>query len=260
MEFIQLTKREHIGVITLSRPPANALTYQVYKELYEVFELVEKDPEIWAVVFRSEGKFFCAGNDLNELDASAQGGSDGSEYEIHYGDMVEKGLSAIIKCKVPVICCVHGTAVGAGFCIASYSDIVLASEKAKFGITEITVGIIGGAPEASYSLPPKVVRYMALTGNLLTAEQAYNYNMVIKIVPEEAMLDEAVAIAERIITHPPLAMKLMKQSLNNIYEPERIAKKIEFDGEKTMEHLQSEDYKEALRAFIEKRKPVFHGR
>ena len=150
MEYLSLKKEGHIGIITLDRPPVNALNYQAYSEIFEVFELVAQDPEIWCVIFQAKNKLFCAGNDLNELDETAQSGAEDT-HEIPYGDMVEKGLTSVIKCKVPVITCVHSTAVGAGFCIATYSDIVLAAPEAKFGITEVTVGIIGGGPEASHS-------------------------------------------------------------------------------------------------------------
>ena len=258
MEFLSLKKEGHIGIVTLDRPPVNALNYQAYSEIYEVFQQIEANPEIWCVIFQAKNRLFCAGNDLNELDAEAQSGA--VEREIPYGDMVEKGLTSVIKCKVPVITCVHSTAVGAGFCIATYSDIVLAAPEAKFGITEVTVGIIGGAPEASHSLPPKVVRYMALTGNLLTAQQAKEHNMVIDIVPKEVLLDEAMKIAKRITSLPPVTVKYMKESLNNIYPPAHIADLVGFDGGKSELSLASEDYKEALRAFLEKRPPVYHNR
>lgn len=259
MEFLNLKKEGHIGIITLDRPPVNALNYQCYKELHEVFQEVEKDLDIWCVIFQAKNKLFCAGNDLNELDERAQN-SDAVEFDPPYGDMVEIGLSSVWRSRVPVITCVHSTAVGAGFCIATYSDIVLAAPEAKFGITEVTVGIIGGAPEASYSLPAKVVRHMALTGNLLTAQEAHDYSMVRKIVPADQLLDEAMKIAKRITSLPPLTVKYMKESLNNIYQPENVAKKIEFDGEKTQLSLATEDYKEALRAFIEKRPPHYQGK
>ena len=259
MEYLSLKKEGHIGIITLDRPPVNALNYQAYSEIFEVFELVAQDPEIWCVIFQAQNKLFCAGNDLNELDETAQSGAEDT-HEIPYGDMVEKGLTSVIKCKVPVITCVHSTAVGAGFCIATYSDIVLAAPEAKFGITEVTVGIIGGGPEASHSLPPKVVRYMALTGNLLTAQQAKDYNMVMDIVPQDQLLETAMKLAKRIISLPPFTVKCMEESLNNIYPPAHIADLVAFDGDKTMQSLESEDYKEALRAFLEKRPPVYHGR
>ena len=259
MEYLSLKKEGHIGIITLDRPPVNALNYQAYSEIFEVFELVAQDPEIWCVIFQAKNKLFCAGNDLNELDETAQSGAEDT-HEIPYGDMVEKGLTSVIKCKVPVITCVHSTAVGAGFCIATYSDIVLAAPEAKFGIPEVPVGIIGGGPEASHSLLPKVVRYMALTGNLLTAQQAKDYNMVMDIVPQDQLLETAMKLAKRIISLPPFTVKCMKESLNNIYPPAHIADLVAFDGDKTMQSLESEDYKEALRAFLEKRPPVYHGR
>jgi len=256
MDFISLKKNGNIGIVTLDRPPVNALTYQMYSELFEVFDLIDKDEDIWCVVIRAEGRLFCAGNDVKELDSRTE---NANLFE-NYGAMVEKGLSAVVKCKVPVIAAVQGTAVGAGFCICTYSDVVLATEKAKFGITEIKVGIIGGAPEASWSLPPKVVRYMALTGDLLTAEEAYRHSFVHKIVPDGELVNEAVALAQKITANPPIALQYMKQSLENIYDSDALARKIDFDGGKTGLHQKTEDYKEALRAFVEKRPPAYKGK
>ncbi|MBU2643566.1 enoyl-CoA hydratase/isomerase family protein [bacterium] len=253
MDFIKFEATDHIGIVTLDRPRQNAFNYQMYKELKDTFELINRSQDIWTVIIRAEGKYFSAGNDVTDFQAGVINVS-----MEDYGNMVETGLGSVVNCKVPVISAVQGVAVGSGFCIPTYSDIVIATPEAKFGITEIKVGIIGGAPEASFSLPPKIVRYMALTGNLITAEEMEQYSFVLKIVSRDDLLDTALGIAQSIVSNPPIALKYMKESLNNIYRPDIIAKKIEFDGEKTGLHMQTEDFTEAIAAFMEKRKPVYH--
>ncbi len=252
MDFIKFEAKDHIAILTLDRPGQNAFNYQMYKELKDTFDTINSTEDIWSVIIRAEGKYFSAGNDVNDFQ---EGVIDVSMEE--YGYMVEAGLGSVVNCEVPVISAVQGIAVGSGFCIPTYSDIVIATPEAKFGITEIKVGIIGGAPEASLSLPPKIVRYMALTGNLITAEEMEKHSFVLKIVPSNDLLDTAIEIAQSIVRNPPIALKYMKESLNNIYRPDIIAQKIEFDGEKTGQHMQTEDFGEAVTAFIEKRKPVY---
>jgi len=255
MEFIRYEASGHIAIITLNRPSQNAFNYQMYKELKETFAMIDRAADIWTVIIRAEGRYFSTGNDVGDFQA---GVIDVSMEE--YGIMVEAGLGSVVNCKVPVICAVQGIAVGSGFCIPTYSDIVIATPAARFGVTEIKVGIIGGAPEASFSLPPKIVRYMALTGNLLTAEEMERHSFVLKVVPPDQLMDSAVELAEAIVRNPPIALKYMKASLNNIYRPDILAKKIEFDGEKTGAHMRTEDFKEAVGAFLEKRKPEYKGR
>lgn len=255
MDFIKFEAHEHIGILTLNRPSQNAFNYQMYKELKETFDMINASMDIWTVIIRAEGKYFSAGNDV----ADFQMGNINVSME-EYGFMVEAGLGSVVNCKVPVISAVQGIAVGSGFCIPTYSDIVFATPEAKFGITEIKVGIIGGAPEASFSLPPKIVRYMVLTGNLLTAEEMEKHSFVLKVVPADNLMDTAIGVAQSMVKNPPIALKYMKESLNNIYRPDIIAKKIDFDGEKTGLHMHTEDFGEAISAFMEKRKPHYKGK
>ena len=255
MDFIKLEAKKHIATVTLNRPGQNAFNYQMYKELRDTFDTINNSEDIWCVIIRAEGKYFSAGNDVNDFQA---GSIDVSMED--YGNMVEAGLGSVVNCRVPVISAIQGIAVGSGFCIPAYSDIVIACPEAKFGITEIKVGIIGGAPEASFSLPPKIVRYMALTGNMITAEEMEKYAFVLKIVPKEDLLETATGIAQSIVRNPPIALKYMKESLSNIYRPDIMAQKIEFDGEKTGLHMQTKDFGEAVTAFIEKRDPVYKAK
>lgn len=252
MSFVRLEKKDQIAILTMDRPPANAFNLDMYRDMKAAFTQVDTDDSIRVAIIRAEGRFFSAGNDVGDFDAGT--------VDTDYGVVVEAGLGAVINSKKPVISVVEGAAVGSGFCVASYSDIVLATPKAKFGITEIKVGVIGGAPEASFSLPPKIVRYMALTGNLLSAEQAAAYGMVLKVCEPEVIMDEALALAEVMLGNPPISMGFMKESLYNIYRPDELAKKIDFDGAKSEVSMVTEDFREAARAFMEKRKPVYKGR
>jgi len=255
MDFVKFEARGNIGIITFDRPAQNAFNYQMYKELRDTFDMINESKDIWSVIIRAEGKYFSAGNDVSDFQA---GSIDVSMEE--YGYMVEAGLGSVVNCKVPVISAIQGIAVGSGFCIPTYSDIVIATPEARFGITEIKIGIIGGAPEASLSLPPKIVRYMALTGKLITAEEMEKHSFVLKVVPQDELMDTAIGIAESIVRNPPMALKFMKESLSNIYRPDIVAKKIDFDGEKTGIHMQTEDFGEAVAAFMEKRKPLYKGK
>lgn len=253
MSYVMLKNEDGIGVVTLNRPPANSFNLDMYRQIKETFDEVNKSNKIRVVVIRAEGKFFSAGNDVNDFNQA-------DLLDSGYGDIVEAGLAAILKSKVPVISAVQGIAVGSGFCVPAYSDIVIASPEAKFGITEIKVGIIGGSSEASFVLPPKIVRYMALTGNLLSAEEMEKYSFVLKIVPRDKLFDTAMDIGQVVIKNPPISLQLMKQSLNNIYRPDLLAEKIAFDGERTAESIKTEDFKEAVKAFLEKREPVYRCR
>ncbi|GHU65168.1 enoyl-CoA hydratase [Clostridia bacterium] len=256
MQFFTLEVKGHIAWLTFDRPPANAMSYQTYSELAEAFDVIDADDMVFVTIIKANGRFFSAGNDVKELnDLPVLGPQDRP-----YAENVEYGLTAIIRSAKPVICLVQGLAGGSGFCIPSYSDIVLATPEASFGIPEISRGIIGGAPEASFSLPPKVVRYLALTGSFLSAEDAEKYGFVLKVVPKEDLIAEGEKIANEILKNPPLSVRFMKESLANIYPPSQIADLIAGDEGRNEAALKTEDFIESVHAFVEKRPPQYKGR
>jgi enoyl-CoA hydratase len=256
MAAINVEVKDNIAWLTIDRPPANALSYSVYQEISAAFGTIDAADGVRATVIKANGRFFSAGNDVGDMAGLAAFSADGKPY----AETVEEGLTSIIRSPKPVISLVQGIATGAGFCIPSYSDIVIASPNAAFGIAEIKRGVVGGAPEASYSLPPKIVRYMALTGALLSAEDAYRYGFVLRIVPEGELLAEGGRAAREILANPPIAVRLMKESLSQIYPPAHIASLVEGDEGRCAASVMTEDFKESVKAFLEKRPPVYKNR
>jgi enoyl-CoA hydratase/carnithine racemase len=256
MSAFQWEVKDHIAWLTLDRPPANALSYQAYTDLADALAAIDAEEDAYVLIIKANGRFFSAGNDVKELnDPPVLGPNDRP-----YSDNVEYGLTAILRSPKPVISLVQGPAGGSGFCIPSYSDIVIASPEASFGIPEIRRGIIGGAPEASYSLPHKIVRYLALTGEFLSAETAAKYGFVLRVVPADELIREGEKVAKEILQNPPISVRLAKESLGNIYPAARIAGLVDEDSGRLEASLKTEDCAESIRAFVEKRPPQYKGR
>ncbi|MDR0499990.1 MAG: enoyl-CoA hydratase/isomerase family protein [Coriobacteriales bacterium] len=256
LSYINIVKDKAIAWLTLDRPPANAFHYEMYHQLYDAFQILDNDDEVRVIIIKATGKIFSAGNDINEFASGRKERADG----IPASEITELSLSSVLRSPKPVISLVNGAACGSGFCLVSYSDIVIASDKARFGIPEIKRGVVGGAPEAAFSLPPKLTRYLALTGELIDAKWALRAGLVSFIVPEEELLNAGKRTAEQILANPPITVSLMKQSLANIYPPNAVAKLISDDEPRYLASMASEDFKEAAAAFLQKRAPDYQGR
>ena len=221
----------------------------------DTFRSIDAMEEIWVVIFRAEGKHFCTGNDVNEFTkiTTAEGATD-------YARMVSDGIGLVYECKVPVIGAIHGMALGTGLALASSCDIIVASENAKFGIPEISVGIIGAACFISRMLPQQLHRYMSYSGDMMTAEQMKHYGAVLKVVPQDQLMASAMEVAKRLLGNPPRALRGFKAAINgneNARLKEKYALEISYAKEFM---LGTEDFTEAVTAFIEKRKPVYKGK
>lgn len=255
MKFVTKEIKNHIAYITLERPPVNALTREVYTELTDAFNSIYDDlDEVCVVILTAKGKQFIAGNDLNEFD----GEPSMSEMNTQAGYFAAC-LTNIYTCPVPVIGAINGAAVGAGFCIASVCDVLVAAEGAGFALPEVKVGVLGGLAFLPGMVPQKLGKYMTLTGDLIPAEKLRDYGSVHSVVPKDKLMEEADRIAEAIKLSPPLALQAWKKSYQFIdrldfVNIEHITDLFILDLQKT------EDYKEAVRSFMEKRKPVYKGR
>jgi len=253
MDYITVKVENHVAIVTMNKPPMNTLNEQMYEEIRETMQLINKMDNVWVVVLRAEGGNFSAGNDVKDFKKFTT-----AQKMIKYARVVSNGVNSVYECRVPVIGAVNGLAVGAGFALASCCDIIVAAENAKFCLPEIKVGIVGGACFVSRILPQHLHRYMSYSGDMITAEKMERLGVVMKIVPENELLESSMEIAKRLIEYSPLMMMGLKAAINK-NENAQLKGKYILEISYGAELVDTEDYKEAHDAFINKRKAIFKG-
>jgi len=247
MSFVKVDVQDYIATVTYDRPPANATCGDAYIELRDTFYALDARDDVKVVILTSAGKIFMAGNDLGEFGEFYERGSCTTYY-----DIIRNAYMSVKNCRYPVIGAINGAAAGAGCAFAGCCDVLLAVEGAKFMLSEIKVGIIGADGFASLMVPEKVLRYMAFSGNHLTAEQIHHYGGIHKVVTRDALLDEARAVAKEFIANSRRALMFWKRCLNENYDRD-LPKKFENNLRCTVEFQDYPDFREASVAFIEKR-------
>jgi enoyl-CoA hydratase len=246
--------RDHIALITFENPPVNAVSVSVRAEMPEVFRTTGHDPEVRVVIFTGAGeRAFCGGTDVREFGQFK--GAAREAREIRWREC----LDAIYGCPAPVIGAINGPALGAGLALAAVCDLLIASEKAAFGLPEIRVGALGGGRHLARLVPEMVMRRMMFTGVRLTAREMAHYGAVSQVVPPAELLPAARALANEIAGFAPLALRLGKESLNRT-EFMPMAEGYKVEQTFTARLQETEDALEARTAFLEKRAPVFKGR
>ena len=256
-ETLNYTKEKGIAYVTVSKPASlNALSRTVLTELTEVFMLIEKDDSIRAVILTGEGRSFVAGADISEMvDMS---GLEGQE-------MMKQGatvMNYIENLSKPVIAAVNGYALGGGCELAMACDIRIASEKAQFGQPEVNLGIIpgfGGTQRLPRLVGKGFGKYLIMTAEYINAEQAMQAGLVEKVVPHDQLIPQCEAIAHSIISKAPLAIKAAKLAINKGITLDTETG-IAFESEACAAPFCSDDRKEGMKAFLEKRKPVFSNK
>jgi enoyl-CoA hydratase len=238
-----------IAHVLLDHPPVNAFDSAGWFALADLFRELGRNPDINVVLLSAAGKGFCAGVDIKEL------AKDGTLIT-----KVNKGcyetFAAIYDCEVPVIAAAHGFVLGGGIGMVGASDIIVASDDASFGLPEIDRGALGAATHLLRMFPIQKVRKMLLTGEPITAEEAYRLGALEAVTTREELLPTAMRIAESIAAKSPKAVRLAKESLNGI-ELLDIKRSYRFEQGFTLELYTSPDSKEARDAFVEKRDADF---
>jgi enoyl-CoA hydratase/carnithine racemase len=238
--------------VHLARPPANAVDVDMYKDIAALFSAPERvAPKALVVILAGEGPHFCAGNDLDEFATMTP--DNGTERMWR----VREAFFAIQDCPLPVIGAVHGAALGTGLAIAASCDFVVAAKDARFGLPELTVGVMGGARHLGRMAPQPVVRRMFFTGEHLTAEQFAAAGAAITVAADRAaMMAEARRMAARVASFSPTAVHLAKGILNRIEDMD-LKSGYAFEQGYTVRMSGHPDSKEALKAFREKRAPKY---
>lgn len=235
-----------VATVLLNRPPANAVDRDMYIEIAALFGAPDSLGEVKAIVLGAEGRFFCAGNDLDEFATMTP--DNGTERMWR----VREAFFAIQDCPVPVIGAVHGAALGTGLAIAASCDFVVASPDAKFGLPELTVGVMGGAAHLARLAAQPIVRRMYFTGEAIEARQLAEWGAAIFLHEGEGLVEAAKRFARRTASFSPTAVRLAKQILNRI-ETMDLQPGYAFEQGFTVKMSGHPDSKEALRAFAEKR-------
>ena len=242
-----------LAVVTLDRPPANAVSLEVYDELRRTFHRLGEDETMRVAVFTGAGRVFCGGNDVNDfVDMSFD---QSSEYLAH----VRLTFAAMYDCPVPIIGAVNGSAVGTGIVLATLCDVRIASERAKFALPEIDVGVLGGSRHVMRLAGQGMTRMMMYTGRRVTADEALRAGIVDQVVPDDQVLLTAMAMAEEIAEKSPPAIRLAKIGLNRS-EWMTLKEGYEFECTLTAAVRRTSEAKEGALAFLQKRKPSYADR
>ncbi|MGY8526188.1 enoyl-CoA hydratase/isomerase family protein [Paracidovorax citrulli] len=243
-----------VALVTLSRPPVNALNRAMRHEIVATFDEISERDDIRCAVLTGAGKVFCAGADLKDRPDPDIAGD-----FLEHNRITRETGNAIRECAKPVIAAVNGVALGAGMGLVASCDILYAAEEATFGMPEINVGLAGGASMLRTLFGRSTMRRMFYTGQRLTAHDLLRRNVLEDVLPAEQLLPVTMALAREIAEKAPLAIAYAKRACNMVeVMPQRDAYR--FEQEFTMALSRTEDAREARMAFLEKRKPQFKGR
>ena len=241
-----------IAEIVINRPPVNALNDAGWHALADEIIRAGNDPEARVIVLRAEGRGFCAGVDIKELDKEPE-----RIVSVNAGNY--RSFEAVHRNPLPVIVAVHGFVLGGGIGLAGAADIVVASDDTTFGVPEVDRGAMGGGAHLQRLFPVQKVRTMYFTGESITATEAYRLGAIEKVVSRAELRAAALAIAQKIAAKSTAMIKLAKESLNGI-EDGNLETKYRWEQGFTLQAYMSKDSAETRRAFVEKRDAKFEGK
>jgi enoyl-CoA hydratase/carnithine racemase len=251
-----------VKLLTLNRPERlNAVNWQMVRELAELFRSLRHDHEIRVIVLTGAGRAFCAGLDIKD---PASLDPDDTVHAYDLQEMFGSMCASLREVPVPVIAAVNGAATGAGLVFALASDIRLAAPEARFNMANVRIGFSGCDLGSSYLLPRIVGLGLAselmLTGRFIEAAEAASVGLVNRVVEAADLVDEAVALAERITQNSPWAVRMTKQVLAVNVDSPSLRSAIELENRTQILSTRTADFNEAMTAFKEKRPPEYGAR
>jgi enoyl-CoA hydratase len=255
-EMIATETQGRVAVVRLNRPQAlNALCDQLMEELGQALRGFDADPGIAAIVLTGSEKAFAAGADIKEMQ--------GRTYPaVYLDDFIGKRWEAVTQVQKPVIAAVAGYALGGGCELAMMCDMIIAGDNARFGQPEINLGVIpgaGGTQRLTRAVGKSKAMEMVLTGRMMDAQEAERANLVSRVVPAAEVVAEAVKVGEKIAALSAPAVAAAKEAVNRAFET-TLAEGVKFERRVFHALFATEDQKEGMSAFVEKRKPGFRNR
>jgi enoyl-CoA hydratase len=256
MKNLKFEKENGIGLITISRPPMNALNTETLLELKALLESIEKEKDLKALIITGEGdKAFVAGADIKELKEKTPAQA------LEFAKLGQEVLTKIQALSLPVIAAVNGYALGGGTELALACDFIVASESAKFGQPEVKLGIIpgfGGTQRLARLINKNLAKYLIFTGEIMDSNEAYRIGLVNKIVVGKELLTAAKELAAK-IQSCGIAIGYAKEVINKGLEVS-LEKGLELERNAFSKCFETQDSKEGLEAFLQKRAPKFEGK
>ncbi|MEC3854156.1 enoyl-CoA hydratase [Paenarthrobacter ureafaciens] len=252
---IMVERRGRVGLVTLNRPSAlNALNTALMNELVEAVTDMDRDPGVGAVVITGSAKAFAAGADIKEMSANTYMDMYAADWFRHWEDLT--------RLRIPVIAAVSGFALGGGCELAMMADFIIAGDNANFGQPEINLGVIpgmGGSQRLTRAVGKAKAMDMVLTGRFMDAEEAERSGLVSRVVPAAEVVEEALKAAETIASKSKPAAMVAKEAVNAAFEM-GLAQGVLFERRVFHSLFATEDQKEGMAAFTEKREPEFKHR
>lgn len=254
-ETILIEKHRRVALVRLNRPQAlNALNQQVGLDLISAFEAFDADPDIGCIVLTGSEKAFAAGADIKEMQSL--------DYMTAYLEDRFANWEALTRIRKPVIAAVSGFALGGGCELAMMCDMIFASDTAKFGQPEIKLGVMpgmGGTQRFTRAVGKSKAMDMCLTGRMMDAEEAERSGLVARVVPADKLLEEALTAAATIASMSQPSTMMVKEAINRAFEVP-LSEGLRFERRVFHSTFATEDQKEGMAAFVEKRKPDFRNR
>ncbi len=254
-EHIITETRGKVGLITLNRPKVlNALSSDVMDELGDAINTYEEDSEIGAIVITGNEKAFAAGADISQM-------KDNTFADAYMGNFISRNWERVTECRKPVIAAVAGYALGGGCELAMMCDFIIAGDNAQFGQPEILLGIIpgaGGTQRLTRAVGKSKAMDMCLTGRRMDAEEAERSGLVSRVFPADELVDRTVEIAQGIAEFSQIAASMVTETVDRAYEL-TLSEGVLFERRAFHSMFSTNDQKEGMAAFVEKRKPTWQN-
>jgi len=255
-EHIVYERQGPIAVVTMDRDAKlNAISTPMSRRLLDIFTELHDDPDLRVAVLSARGRFFCAGADVQEYANHTY-----AQF-VQYQQGNRQLYDLIERNNKPVIAAVQGPALGGGFELALACDAIIAAEESSFGLPEIGLGLLpggGGTQRLTRLIGRTRVKEIVMTGRRIPAAEAHGLGVVNRVVPKNQVLDAALELSQTIAAQPPLAIRLAKRLINEGTDASLVAA-LDYEQIVLAGLFNSEDGREGIRAFVEKRKPVFKG-